>query len=261
MAGACEVDWLIWVWPFFIISIVLSTLILFKIDKLFLIALFSSFIGIELLTNAMRQGFSIAILFLGFAFFLRRNYIVFTILAMMSLLFHQASFVIIFIFLASRVSYKLFIPIVFFGIVAIFGTTILDFAPGILSLKGSVYKYIPHAGEDFIVRFISIINVLLTFVAYLFVNKGLAVKDTNTINCLVNIITICLIVSIVPYLGFRIIYGVYPLFLLLTYFSLKRHSQISYQYLSIVTCANVLVTVIWLCGSAHMRAIPFVSLI
>lgn len=261
MAGVCEVSWIIWIWPYFVISVIFIALLFLKIDKFFLITLFSSFIGIELLTNAMRQGFSIAILFVGFAFYLRKKYVLFAILAMMSLLFHQASVLIIFIFLVSKVSYKLLIPSMLLGVIIVFGTTILNVVPGILSLQNAVYKYMPYASEDFIVRGISIVNIMFTFIVYLFAVRRFTVKDPQTMNWLVNIVTICLIVSIVPYLGFRVVYGVYPLFLLLTYFSLKRHSQIAHQYLSIVTCANILVTVMWLCGSAHMRAIPFVSLI
>lgn len=261
MAGTCEINWIIWVWPYFVISTVFIATLLFKVDKLFLIALFSSFIGIELLTNAMRQGFSIAILFLGFTYYLRRRYVYFGILAAISLLFHQASALIIFIFIITRLSYKLLIPSMIVGVVVVFGTTFVDFVPGVLSLKASVYKYMPYASDDFIVRVISMLNIMLTFVVYLFAVRKFTTKDTRTVNWLINITAACAIVSVVPYLGFRVVYGAYPLFLLITYDSVRRFSQVSYQYLSVVTCANVFITITWLCGSAHMRAIPFVSLL
>ncbi|WP_275429140.1 EpsG family protein, partial [Enterobacter hormaechei] len=91
MAERCEVNWIIWLWPYFVISIIFITTLVFKLDKLIIITLFSSFIGIELLTNAMRQGFSIAILFLSFSFYFKRRYVSFGVLATLSLLFHQAS--------------------------------------------------------------------------------------------------------------------------------------------------------------------------
>ncbi|CCJ92030.1 EpsG family protein [Cronobacter turicensis] len=262
MAERCEVNWIIWLWPYFVISIVFITTVLFKLDKLIIITLFSSFIGIELLTNAMRQGFSIAILFLSFTFYLKRRYIYFGILAALSLLFHQASALIIVILIISRLNYKLIVPSLIIGILLVFGTTYLDFLPGILSFKASIYKYMPYASDDFIVRVISLINVMLTFFIYLSFARKLLVNDHLTFNVIINIVAICSIVSIVPYLGFRVVYGVYPLFLLMTYISVKRHnSQLSYKYLSYVTCGNIFITILWLCGSAHMRAIPFVSLI
>lgn len=261
MAGTCEVKWIIWLWPYFVISIVFLSLLLFNIDKLFLIAVFSSFIGIELLTNAMRQGFSIAILFFGYSFYLRRKYLYFGVLAVLSILFHQASVLIIFIFIVSRLSYKLVVPSMMLGVFISFGTTYIDFLPGMLSFKDSIYKYMPYANDDFIVRIISLANVMLVFVIYLYVVKDFIVKDYRTINSLINIVAICSIVSIVPYFGFRVVYGVYPLFLLMTYISIRRCCRLSYHYLLIVTCANLAITILWLSGSAHMRSIPFVNLI
>ncbi|EOC1290000.1 EpsG family protein, partial [Cronobacter muytjensii] len=132
MAERCEVNWIIWLWPYFVISIILIAALLFRFDKLIIITLFSSFIGIELLTNAMRQGFSIAVLFLSFSFYFKRRYIYFGILAALSLLFHQASALIIVIFIISRLSYKLIVPSIVIGILLVFGTTYLDFLPGML---------------------------------------------------------------------------------------------------------------------------------
>lgn len=261
MFGACEVNWIIWLWPYFIISIICVALFILKIDKLFIITLFSSFIGIELLTNAMRQGASIAILFLAFGFYLRRNYIYFAVLTVISLLFHQASALIICIFIISRLNYKVFIPLMIFGVFIIFGTTIVDFVPGILTLKASVYKYMPYASEELIVRLIGMVNILFTCIVYFFSIRRFQSKDPKTINWIINILAVCSIVSIVPYLGFRVIYGVYPLLLLMTYCSVKRYSRISFSFLSVIACANVLISIVWLCGSAHMRAIPFVSFI
>lgn len=261
MAERCEVNWLIWLWPYFVISIIFITTLVFKLDKLIIITLFSSFIGIELLTNAMRQGFSIAILFLSFSFYFKRRYVSFGVLAALSLLFHQASALIIVIFIISRLNYKLIVPSMVMGIFLLFGTAYLDFVPGVLSFKASIYKYMPYASDDFIVRLISLINLMLTFFVYLSFARKFLVKDVLTLNVIINIVAICSIVSIVPYLGFRVVYGVYPLFLLMTYISVKRYSQQSYKFLSYVTCGNIFITILWLCGSAHMRAIPFVSII
>lgn len=261
MFGACDTNWIIWVWPYFVIGIVFVALLSFKVDKLFAIALFSSFIGIELLTNAMRQGFSIAILFLSFSFYLRNRFIQFGIFAAISLLFHLASALIILIFVISRLNYRLFIPSLILGLFFVFGTTLLDIFPGVMSFKSSIYKYMPYAFDDFIVRLISIINIIVTFVIYLLFTKKFVSQDIHTKNWLFNILFVCAIVSVVPYFGFRVVYGIYPLFLLATYFSVRKHSHISYKYLSIITCSNIIITIIWLCGSAQMRAIPFVSLI
>ncbi|WP_323633524.1 EpsG family protein [Enterobacter hormaechei] len=261
MAERCEVNWIIWLWPYFVISIIFITTLVFKLDKLIIITLFSSFIGIELLTNAMRQGFSIAILFLSFSFYFKRRYVSFGVLAALSLLFHQASALIIVIFIISRLNYKLIVPSMVMGIFLLFGTAYLDFVPGVLSFKASIYKYMPYASDDFIVRLISLINLMVTFFVYLSFARKFSVKDDITLNVIINIVAICSIVSIVPYLGFRVVYGVYPLFLLMTYISVKRYSQQSYKFLSYVTCGNIFITILWLCGSAHMRAIPFVSII
>lgn len=163
MAERCEVNWIIWLWPYFVISIIFITTLVFKLDKLIIITLFSSFIGIELLTNAMRQGFSIAMLFLSFFILFQTTLCFFWSLAALSLLFHQASALIIVIFIISRLNYKLIVPSMVMGIFLLFGTAYLDFVPGVLSFKASIYKYMPYASDDFIVRLISLINLMLTF--------------------------------------------------------------------------------------------------
>ena len=261
IAGACHISWLVWVWPIFVISLIYFSLCLFKCDKLYIVALFASFIGLELLTNAMRQGFSLAVLILALCFFLKGRYVYFVLFSLLSFLFHQASILIVAILLASRINYKILIPGLLAGIYIVFFTTYVDFLPGVNGFKSSIYKYMPYSDDDFIVRIISLFVLLCTSIVYTWMSFRSDQKDVVVLNSLLNIISICMIVSIVPYLGFRVIYGVYPLVLLMTYTSMSVYNRKHYIYLSVVTCINAIVSIIWLCGSTHMRAIPFVSFI
>lgn len=261
IAGTCEVKWLIWAWPISVIFACSVTVYIFKINGLFIIAVFSSFIGIELLTNAMRQGLSIAILLLAFGFYLSGRFFYFVIFAFLAFLFHQASILIISILLLSKINYKLVIPMLFITVYLLLGTSFLDVLPGSTEVKAVIYKYLPHAKEDIIIRILSMLNLLCTIVIYFVIMRRLNTKDKKTYNLIFNLIAICLLLSLIPYLGFRVIYGIYPLLLLLTYFSVKKHCTDAYLYLSLIVCVNTTLTILWLCGSSHMRQISFVSFI
>lgn len=261
MLNSCNVYWLMWIWPLLIIVVLYAAAHIFKFDKIYLVAFITSFIGIELLTNAMRQGFSIAILILAFCFYLKKRYLWFAVFAAVSFLFHQASMVIIAILIISRLNYKIVIPCFAIGIFVSFTTVYFDVLPGVLSFKNAIYKYLPYADEDFIVRLISIASLFLTVIIYKWATYKNQLEDKKINNSLLNIVFICSLVSFVPYLGFRVIYGIYPLVLLMLSYTNKRNGNFAYEYLSYVSCINSIITIVWLCGSTHMRIIPFVSII
>ncbi|EAA2954229.1 O-antigen polymerase, partial [Shigella boydii] len=263
MLDSCHISWLIWIWPIFVIGCIFLAITIFRVDKIYIIALFSSFIGIELLTNALRQGFSIAVLLLSFCLFIKRRYFLFLIAVTISFLFHQASILIVSIFIISRCSIRIVVPSIVVGVFLLFATNILDVVPWVIEFKKLIYKYLPYADEDFIIRIISIINTLCLCVLYLIVMIKSHCKDKIINNIVINATFVCCIASIVPYLGFRIIYGVYPLLLLLTYCSIRNYigRVSSYNYLSLSICINIFISIMWLCGSSHMNKIPFVSII
>lgn len=261
MLGDCNVNSLMWVWPLFVVGVTYYTCLHFKIEKIYVIALFTSFIGVELLSNAMRQGFSLAILIFSFCFYINKRYVYFVFFAGVSILFHQASILIIFIFLVSRIDYRLLIPGVLSGVFLVFNTNYFDFLPGLTGFRHSILRYLPFADDDFIVRVISFTNLLLLFFLFLFFMKKRYVFSKPCINVFINVVFICLLLSLVPYLGFRVIYGVYPLFLLMAYHELKIINNSGYYFLSLATIVNCLITILWLCGSSYMRSLPFVKLI
>ncbi|MCE0800529.1 EpsG family protein [Buttiauxella sp. S04-F03] len=260
MLGNCEVSWLMWIWPLFIIGLTIYLCMHFKIEMLYIIALFSSFIGGELLTNAMRQGFSLAILMLAFCFYLNKKYVSFLFFSALSLLFHQASFLIIAIVISSRFSYKIFMPGVFVSIYLAFFTSYLDFLPGVEGFRTSILRYLPYSSDDFIVRLISILTLIITYVVFLWVLRKEIFRSLKSLNTMNNIICICMIVSMVPYFGFRIVYGIYPLFLLLAYTEIKKINGQSFLFLSIITLINSVITIVWLSASSYMRSISFVNI-
>lgn len=261
MLGNCEVHWLMWIWPLFIIGLTVFTCIHFKVEKLYLIALFSSFIGVELLTNAMRQGFSVAVLLLSFCFYINKKYFLFFIYMILSVLFHQASFLIAFIFVFSRLSLKVFVPAVTVSVYIVFFTPYIDFLPEIEVVRNSILRYLPYASEDFIIRAISLSLLIITYMVFIWHVRKEFSWSMKSINIMNNIVFICIIVSIVPYFGFRIIYGVYPLFLLLAYNEVKKTNGREYSFLSLITLINSAITIIWLSSSSYMRSLLFVNFI
>ncbi|EJS1737199.1 O-antigen polymerase, partial [Escherichia albertii] len=158
---------------------------------------------------------------------------------------------------------KIVVPSVVIAVLLLFTTNFLDIVPWVVNFKRSIYKYMPYAGEDFIIRAISIINTLCICILYLWVMISSNCKDKVTYNIITNVVFVCGVASIVPYLGFRVIYGVYPLLLLLTYCSIRNYigKMASYNYLSLSICINAFISIMWLCGSTHMNKIPFVSIV
>lgn len=262
MAGSCNPLWIMWIWPIFILSVILSALIYFRVDKIYLVAFFGCFIGIELLTNAMRQGFSVSMLLFSFCFYYRNKYFTSAVLTLISLLFHQASFIIILLFLTAKINYRYFIGCLVIFVAVVFFTPYIDMLYGVSKLKLSIYKYMPYIHEDMLIRAMSLFTLVATGAICLAQLKKAKVKlDSSLKNILFNVLFFCALVSLVPYLGFRIVYGVYPLFLMYCYFKIKESRSGSFIFLSMVSVVNLTISLIWLNGSSHMRTLTFLDIL
>ena len=256
MLGECNIEWLMWVWPLFIVIIFIIGLKWLKLNFLYLIVLFSSFIGIELLTNAMRQGFSIAILFLSFSFLLNKNKFLFFIFSFISIIFHQASIVIILIFIIARVKFKFLLlgSFIFIGIV--FFSQVFDSISVVYYFKKSIYKYLPYAGDDFIIRIMAFLSLFVTYFLYQSHVKKCTLVNFKIDNYLFNVLFLCGLASIVPYLGFKVIYGIYPIFLLFCIYHLKS-MELRNKFLSVLILFNATLSIVWLISSNYMRMYSF----
>lgn len=261
MLKTCQIEWLIWIWPLIIVSAFFCAIFILKADIIYMIAFFSSFIGIELLTNAMRQGISISLLIIGFSFYFNRRFLFSFIFLCLSMLFHTASLITVVIFIVSRINYKLLVPSLFLCTYFIFFTSYLSFVPGLDVVISSVLKYMIYTGDDFIVRLISVADVFISLLVFFLLIRRDATSYKKIINILINVFYICVLLSFVPYLGFRVIYGVYPIMLMMICFYLKQSDRnLSYIYLSLMVFVNSTITIMWLFGSSHMNSIPFVEL-
>lgn len=259
MLGECDYEYLMWVWPIFLVVLIYFSCVLHKVDVNYTIVIFSSFIGLELLTNAMRQGFSIAFLIFSVMAFKSKNWLGFLISSSLSVCFHQSSLLILVVFILSIINYKIFIVSLSISIGLLFSTSYLDFLSSAYDFKLAILRYMPLSEDDMIIRLMAIVNMAVTFAIYFFMRRGN--RNLSFHSSSLNIFIVCAFSSLVPYFGFRVIYGLYPVFVFVLYSFFGGVSEQRYRFIAWLIITNALIAILWLLGSEQMRRTDFISFI
>jgi hypothetical protein len=110
-----------------------------------------------------------------------------------------------------------------------------------------------------IIRLMAIVNIAVTFAIYFFMrrsNRNISFHSSS-----LNIFIVCAFSSLVPYFGFRVIYGLYPVFVFVLYSCFGGVSAQRYRFIAWLIIANALIAISWLLGSEQMRRTDFISFI
>ncbi|EPE0640032.1 EpsG family protein [Vibrio cholerae] len=256
MLGECNPEWLMWIWAIFIFSILIVIIFFSGVSFIYIVSIVSSFIGVELLTNAMRQGFSIVIFLLAIVFLYKNRLVIHVFFLLLSFAFHQSTILIFGFLLLSKFNYKVFTPLLLLTVTLVFSSSSIDFLTFVLDFKMMILRYIPYSSDDFIIRILGFLNFSLV----LFIAKSYIGRESDIIsNVIINLFSLSLLCSFVPYFGFRIIYGLFPVFILISVLYFKGKSADYKRYLSLVTVINSFFAIFWLLGSSQMRKIDFMS--
>lgn len=268
MLGACSTSLLPASWVFAIVMLVLFMPVSWLLRISYLAAFLLSIIGIELTTNAMRQGFSVCFMLLCISFLTTqiglRRWLALPF-AFAALLFHDSAALFLVAFLIALLPWHLFlgtsIVIVFFIVISLDKGLNL---PLVSDLIYEIQKYAAHDNDELWIRVLSFATVLAALVAPLLAsnNKSLPLKLVNGPYAIAaRLSLLCLPSLVLPYFGYRFIYGLYPIILFLTLCSsmLPKASPLERPYVHFLwlTAMNSLVLLIWSAGSRFMREVPF----
>jgi hypothetical protein len=255
--GSCNSDLLIAAWIF----IIVACFALLPDDlhlrlKLSAVALFSM-IGMELASNALRQGLSAAVMMLAFAQY-NRNKAVGIALAIFSVLLHSSSGLVLVAIIIShfRLRYYLTAFSALAALVLSYSYLNLDIS-ALNRLTGEIDKYSQHDPQDIYIRMLSAAQLFTPLLVVLMTSGWRRASDTKPDNGSVIGWKLALTAApfmVLPYFGYRYIYGLY---LIVLYISREAITDDNRPAFEMVLLANALIVLVWALGSSYVSNIPF----
>lgn len=268
MLGACQTSLLPSAW---IAAIVLPVLMLaapWRIKLAYLAAFLLSIIGVELATNALRQGLSVGLMLMGIAILTtqpgHRRWLALPF-ALAAVLFHSSAVLFLAAYLLARLRWLTFVATT----VALVWLTVnsLDAQVALPLASDFIYeiqKYAAHEDDELWIRVLAFACVLGALAAPLLARSpaplGPALQDGPYAIAL-RLSVLCVPFLALPYFGYRFIYGVYPaiLFLTLAATLLPGRAPLARPrwHLTWLLAMNIAVLLAWSAGSSYMREVPF----
>jgi hypothetical protein len=268
MLGACRTSLLPAAWALAIVLPVLLLPVPWRLRISYLAAFLFSIIGIELATNALRQGLSVGFM-LMFVVILstqkgHRRWLALPF-ALASLLFHISAALFLAAYLLARLPWHLFlsasVATVFIIINSLDKNINLPLASNFIY---EIQKYAAHDHDEIWIRVLAFATVLASLAAPLLASgiKALRLALRNGPYAIAARLSLLCIPSLVlPYFGYRFIYGVYPIILFLTLYAsmLPKISPLGHPQAQLLwlTVMNLLALLGWSAGSSYMREVPF----
>lgn len=227
--------------------------------KLAALGLFS-LIGTELATNALRQGLSASVMMLAFAWY-RRNRLLGLALAGFAILLHVSTGLVLIAVIVAFLRFRYFVLALGGLIVLVLSYSYLGLNIEALNrLTGEIDKYSAHDADDLYVRILA--------AAQLFVPIGVAFATQGWVDAqskeervdasvALKIALTALPYLVLPYFGYRYVYGIYLLVLYSSHRSILDDRRPAFE---LVLLANALIALVWALGSSYLGQIPFLVL-
>jgi len=267
MLGTCMPGLLTFAWPALITFVLLCMNGSISRKLYFIALLFISVVGLEMTTNALRQGISTAFIMVALSYW-DRSKLISAAAATLAVATHSSAFLFIAVFFLASFSWRSF----FLGFSAAIGLTLalltmakhinlLLAIANVSFLKSFLFEishYLLLSGEE-LVRVLAMATVLGTIAAPWSVQRSLfeweSLLQKPGYNLALKLAMTCIPFAFVPYFGYRFIYGVYPAILWYTLSSVRPQTiERAFFYIFL---ANVTISLAWAFGSSHMRELPF----
>jgi hypothetical protein len=268
MLGACRPSLLPAAWTIAIVLPVLVLPVTWRLKISYLAAFLLSIVGIELATNALRQGLSVGFLLLSVSILTaqtgQRRWLALPF-ALAALLFHSSAALFLAVYLLALLPWHLFLGTSLTIIFLIVNSLDIDFALPIASnFIYEIQKYAAHDGDEIWIRVLAFATVLASLAAPLLARNNTALRpalSNGPYAIAARLSLLCVPSLVLPYFGYRFIYSVYPIILFLTLSAsmLPKISPLGRPYAQLLwlTGMNVMVLFAWAAGSSYMRSVPF----
>lgn len=261
MAGACSVILLPAVWALLIVAGLLLMAAPLSLRLRYAALLTFSLVGVELATNALRQGLSVAVMMIAVSFWPRRRAVALAC-TLASVALHTSAALVVLGFGIASLPWTGF-AIVFSGLVAsVLYVLSTGIEPTLLTpFLYEIQKYLDHEADELWVRVLSfacVAGALLLPVAS--ARAGMvrhALLEAPNYACAVRLSITCLPFLMLPYFGYRYIYGVYPLVLYLTLCAVRETGKHIDRHFALLLAFNAVLLLGWARGSSYMQEVPF----
>ena len=268
MLGACSTPLLPAAW---IVAIVLPVLVLpapWRLRLSYLAAFLLSIIGIELATNALRQGLSVGLMLLSVCVLTtqqgQRRWLALPF-ALAAVIFHSSAVLFLAAYLLARLRWLPFlgttIALVWLTVSSLDAQVALPLASDFIY---EIQKYAAHEDDELWIRVLAFACVLAALAAPLLARGTAALRPAlldGSYAIALRLSLLCVPFLALPYFGYRFIYGVYPaiLFLTLAASQLPARAPLGRPQAQLLwlLVMNVLVLLAWSAGSSYMREVPF----
>ena len=263
MLGSCDTELLPAVW---IILIVLPAMFFrapWRVRLCYISALLLSLVGIELSTNALRQGLSTGLIVLAVS--LAPVTSLFTLLfGALAMAFHTSAGLVLVGYLLARQQWRVFLPL-FLGLTLLTAHSLHTSVelPFVSRFLYEINKYLAHEDSELWIRILSfacVVTALLTPLACRRPGVSIqAVMSDKYYVVALRMAIICTPFLMLPYFGYRFIYGMYPVILFLTLSSSLDSLVDSGNHFFALCALNTAILLTWAAGSAYMRELPFIG--
>jgi hypothetical protein len=223
---------------------------------------FLSLVGIELATNALRQGLSVGLMLVAMSIHAtqagarRWSGVPF---AAAALLFHSSAILFLGAYLLAQLRWPLFLGVsCFLTWLTVYLMNVDVALPLVAEFLYEVQKYALHEADEIWIRALAFACVLVALLMPVLVRgvtavRGWAGKGHHAVAARLTVL--CIPFLTLPYFGYRFIYGVYPFILLLALTAPESRAS-GRQFVGILA-GNLIVLVAWSAGSSYMREVPF----
>jgi hypothetical protein len=269
MAGQCSVPLLPGVWAVLIVGCLLCVAAPLparaerqRLRWSFTALTMFSMVGVELVTNALRQGLSVAVMLLAISFWPRQR-LVATAFALAAVGLHSSAALVLLACAGARLPWRIFLAalagtVLYLGMLALQA----DEVPAWLEpLLFEITKYLAHDDDEIWVRVLAFTALLGSLIVV-----RLSAADRRSRRALrldpawgqaLRLSVTCLPLLAVPYFGYRYIYGVYPVVLYLCLLAAARSGIPPTRLYFRIFVVNAAVLLAWAHGSSSMQEVPF----
>jgi len=263
MLGACKVSLLPAAWAGLVVGITLLAFAPLRMRFRFAALLLLSMVGIELTTNALRQGLSVALFVVAVSYW-PRYWIVSVFASLLAAVLHTSSLLVMLAFGLAWLGWPGFLlGSILMGVLVILGLMGSAMVSIAAPLIFEISKYIAHENDEIYAR-ILVAGCLLALLA----SPWLACRtradrkslySRREMGVALRLSCTAIPFMFLPYFGYRYVYGIWPLVLWLTVRAFDGAGESPVRHFLWTAVLNLALLLVWGVGSSYMRQVPFMS--
>jgi hypothetical protein len=263
MLGACDERLLPMAW---VLAVVIGILLGAGPlgDKLrYLAVLLVSLVGIELTTNALRQGLSVALVVAALSWWPRHR-ILSSGLAVTSVVLHSSSGLVLLAFVAAGFRWRWFALGGGAAVLLVISALQREVAIGPVGLfLYEVQKYLAHQSDEIWIRVLSLTSLaailVVPWMAAGSAERGAVQMSTGPYARAVKLAASSIPFLFLPYFGYRYVYGILPVVLWLVMRAASQSARLSTRVFYSLLFINACLLGVWSFGSSYMQSVPFLE--